>query len=469
MARRLKAILCLFLGGLCVAASSLAWAQDDTREMHLRANDHFKQGQHAEAVALLEQAVQLRMSQGLAPEHVAFSTQRLVFYYRVTGQLGDAVNAVGLVESYFIETLGDLPDSAFLFVLAKAELWTALGRFADAERFFEDALEKAERQGAPPYVTTAIRRGLAAVYSSQGRFEASVDMYRAVLESTKAIYEPDHGAIGVAHAALGGALRAHGKAADAEKHYLEAQTNFKSSFGPLHYNQISVLQGLGGVYMDGFRYDQARPVFERALEIVEKSSGPESMAMVGPLRSLATLELTRGDAESSIGRLERALAIQEAALGEDHLNLSSVLCRMGGVYGILGQPEKARSAFARCASLDERRLAMNLSVGGESQKRAFMKTLTTHRVNLESGPLSASSVGTASRGSVQTPTASARAERSRSHALRKGSPTTSFTRHTPLSRGVLLVQNSWGAQSSSPSQAETVLGALPKPSMSLTL
>ena len=77
------------------------------------------------------------------------------------------------------------------------------------------------------------------------------------------------------------------------------------------------------------------------------------------LGNLATLALERGDTDDAIARYQRALAIEEAALGKDHPNVAVTLTNLGIAYetkgdyaGALVQLERAVTIFAGQRTLD---------------------------------------------------------------------------------------------------------------------
>jgi tetratricopeptide (TPR) repeat protein len=83
-------------------------------------------------------------------------------------------------------------------------------------------------------------------------------------------------------------------------------------------------------------YAQARPLFERALSIREKTLGPEHPLTAMSLDNLASLLRERGDLASARPLCERALTIREKTLGPEHPltavsldNLASLLRERG--------------------------------------------------------------------------------------------------------------------------------------------
>ena len=64
----------------------------------------------------------------------------------------------------------------------------------------------------------------------------------------------------------------------------------------------------------------------------------------------------QGDLPAARDSIERALAIQEASLGPDHLNVFATLSNLGRVLRDLGDLPAARDVFERAVVIFEQRL-----------------------------------------------------------------------------------------------------------------
>ena len=81
-----------------------------------------------------------------------------------------------------------------------------------------------------------------------------------------------------------------------------------------------------GYYLnDHAQYEQARPLFERALAIREQVLGPNHPDTASSLNNLAGLYYSQGDYERARPLYERALAITEQVLGPNHPDTASSL------------------------------------------------------------------------------------------------------------------------------------------------
>src|SRR5207253_484236 len=98
-------------------------------------------------------------------------------------------------------------------------------------------------------------------------------------------------------------------------------------------------------------YAQARPLFERALAIREKTLGPEHPDTATSLHNLALLLKGQGDLVGARALYDRALAIREKVLGPEHPDTAMSLNSLA----ILLQEQ---SDFAGSRALKERALAI---------------------------------------------------------------------------------------------------------------
>ena len=78
------------------------------------------------------------------------------------------------------------------------------------------------------------------------------------------------------------------------------------------------LNNLAELYRVQGRFDEAAPLYERALAVAEAALGPDHPDVALTLNGLAELHRAHGDYEAAEPEYARALAIREKALGSDH-------------------------------------------------------------------------------------------------------------------------------------------------------
>jgi CHAT domain-containing protein/Tfp pilus assembly protein PilF len=104
------------------------------------------------------------------------------------------------------------------------------------------------------------------------------------------------------------------------------------------------------------KYDEARPLGERALMLREKALGADHPDVAEALNSLAILYSILGDDDRSEASFQRALSIREKALGPEHPALAQVLNNLGLIAQTRGDYARAESLLKRALDISEKTL-----------------------------------------------------------------------------------------------------------------
>ena len=75
---------------------------------------------------------------------------------------------------------------------------------------------------------------------------------------------------------------------------------------------------MANLYKNQGKYEEAEPLYQRALAIKERVLGEEHPDTAGSLNNLALLYADQGKYEEAEPLYQRALAIYERVLGEEH-------------------------------------------------------------------------------------------------------------------------------------------------------
>ena len=94
------------------------------------------------------------------------------------------------------------------------------------------------------------------------------------------------------------------------------------------------------LYREG-RFDEAIPLAERALSIQERALGPDDPLVVQAINSLAMLYRAAGDYVGAESLFERVLEITTEALGPRHPTIAVTINNLGMVYWEQGDRERA--------------------------------------------------------------------------------------------------------------------------------
>lgn len=284
-----------------------------------------------------------------------------------------------------------------------------------AEPLFERAISRLDALYGPEHAYTAIAQSrLAVVYQRRGqriKAEALIQQASAIIEKTLgadtrwfaqclvvqgtlreeagdyqkaeevdlralAILERIGATRSVQYASL---LNNLGMIAGRRKDSAKAEELFRRALalnlerdGPDDLGVAIQYQNLGVLARERQDYDSARDLYMRALEIRERRLGPNHPDVAQLLNNLAIIHNAKGDVAASFETHFRALKIQEQTFGAWH---GATLVSVGNIarrYAATGDLANAITWQRRADRVIERQLELQLAVGSERQKLAFI-------------------------------------------------------------------------------------------------
>ena len=105
-----------------------------------------------------------------------------------------------------------------------------------------------------------------------------------------------------------------------------------------------------------FKYDEAFPLFERALAVAEGVSGISDAAVARFVVALGRGYENADNPQKALELYERALPVLEREVGPDHLQTAEVASRLGLQYLVTGEPAKADLLIRRALEIQEKKL-----------------------------------------------------------------------------------------------------------------
>ena len=130
----------------------------------------------------------------------------------------------------------------------------------------------------------------------------------------------------------------------------------EKSLGPEHPHVAMSLNNLAMLYYAQGAYAKAEPLFARALAIREKSLGPEHPDVAVSLNNLAMRYYAQGAYAKAEPLYARARAIWEKALGPEHPHVAMSLNNLAMLYYAQGAYAKAEPLFAGALAIREKAL-----------------------------------------------------------------------------------------------------------------
>ncbi len=114
--------------------------------------------------------------------------------------------------------------------------------------------------------------------------------------------------------------------------------------GPEHPDTLSSLNNLAILYKNQGKYEQAEPLYQRALATYERVLGPEHPDTLNTVNNLALLYADQGKYELAEPLYQRALTTYERVLGPEHPNTIRVRNNYANLLEKMKQKTKAVSA-----------------------------------------------------------------------------------------------------------------------------
>ena len=146
----------------------------------------------------------------------------------------------------------------------------------------------------------------------------------------------------------------------------------EQEYGPVHTTTANLLNNLAQLYHSQGRYEAAEPLYKQALAIREKVLGPDHPDVTIGLNNLAGLSHTLGPDHPNVaqslnnlaglyhaqGRYEaseplykQALAVWEKAVGPDHPNVATALKNYAGLLRKTGRDTEAAEMETRAKEI----------------------------------------------------------------------------------------------------------------------
>ena len=153
-----------------------------------------------------------------------------------------------------------------------------------------------------------------------------------------------------------GALKLEaGKDAEAEELFRKALEIGDRTVGPDHPDMILLVNDLTRIYLKQSAYASAEPLLLRLLEM-KRSKGEDHPEVATVMASLATVRQALGRHESAEQLWRRVLEIRERSLAPNHFAIATALEHFGEACSARGKIRDALAAFQRAHTIRERTL-----------------------------------------------------------------------------------------------------------------
>jgi serine/threonine protein kinase/tetratricopeptide (TPR) repeat protein len=314
-------------------------------------------GKLDEAKPHLERSLALRQK-NLGPEHPStlISKNNLATLYSAQGKFAQAEAL--LAEVCRAEAKLGADDHAVLLARHNlAELYMHLGKYDRAEQILLEVVPLSEKKyGADHRDTLTSKNVLAKLYAEQGKYGKAEPLQRDVLAQREKTLGADHPAALVSKSDLAWLLHLQGKDGPAEALFVAALKEFEAKLGADHPDTLGTKNNLAIVSYYQAKYDRAAQLFLELARAYEKKLGAEHHSTLTAKNNVAEVYRTQRRYDQAAAMHEEVLRRRERILGEDHPDTLQSLNNLGLSYQALERYDRAETLLGRVQRLFEKKL-----------------------------------------------------------------------------------------------------------------
>lgn len=253
------------------------------------------------------------------------------------------------------------------------------GDYASAESAYLRGLKIKEHVLGSEHTDVAVEiEGLGGLYQEMGDDLRAEQMYQKSLGIFEKAGRTENLIVAFMLGQLGDICHGRGDYQCAESFYQRSRALEEKLLGPDSFHLSFSLARLGRAAYDAGNYSEAEEMFQRVLTLSEKTLGRDHVKITESLNDLAMLYCTTGDYAKARAFYERALATHEQQKVMSDPAVQTTLFGLARLYAAQGMATEAVAFQKKAIELEERYVDLNLAVGSEREKLAFLATLSAH-------------------------------------------------------------------------------------------
>jgi serine/threonine protein kinase/tetratricopeptide (TPR) repeat protein len=287
-------------------------------------------GQHGEARAAIDEALELRRRVDAGPALIAEALGHLADVEGSEGKLKDAIahlrEALALKQAIY----GDSHPSIVGTLNNLGVFEQRLGNFETARAHFERGRTIYELAVGPRSAGVALAlTNLGALASEQGQLEQAITHLRLAEELYIEARGPEHADVAAATNTLAIALAGDHQFEEAAAAFLEVLELHRKLFGDDSRNVAFAENNVGNVLVDQGKYDEGLVHLRKALEMKRRLLGEAHVTVASTLDTMAFAFEGQARYDDALVHYREALAIYEAAMGKDNVRVTNALLGIG--------------------------------------------------------------------------------------------------------------------------------------------
>jgi tetratricopeptide (TPR) repeat protein len=144
-----------------------------------------------------------------------------------------------------------------------------------------------------------------------------------------------------------------------EPQYKRMIASDTDSLGPNHPSVANDLNGLAQLYMAQGKYAEAKPLFEKALNIYENAYGSDNLLTVNTRAALATAEFQTGNMDTAARLYQEALTKSQQVTGPNSIETAKILNGLAYLNFQRGDLDRAATLYEWAVPTTERAVGGN--------------------------------------------------------------------------------------------------------------
>ena len=340
---------------------------DNIRSKHLfsahilynSANVYWDQGEHAEALELLKQALAMyKKFHGEKHPDIADTLQKLANVYLDQGEYAEALELLKQALAIFKKLHGEEHPSVTSTLSQIAIIYSSQGMHAKALEEFEKILameENLHREGHPDVANTLDSIGT--LYRKQGRYVEALDHHKRALFMMKKFYGDVYPKIARISAVpaeapsenhfsstLENKNSPRGKSGSREPksaYEFTRPSDFRSGKNPSEEAAARILSNIAIVLNSQGKYAEALKLHKQALILYKRLHGKEHPEVGDTLDSIGTVYREQGRYVEALDHHKRALFMIKIFYGDVHPKIARILGNIAIVHKIQGKYAEA--------------------------------------------------------------------------------------------------------------------------------
>ena len=239
-------------------------------------------------------------------------------------------------------------------IMELGEIARARREFAQAESLYTRALAVMEEVlGADHPLTAYAWSRLAQVYATTGRRPQAETLIQRAIGVTEKTLGPDHPQVALCLLVIGNLREDAADYEKAEEVDRRALAIVERSMGTDNVLFADLLNNVGVVYLAKSEYERAEPLLLRSLAIVEQLRGTDDIRVANLLQNLGVIARQRKHYAKAEEYYLRALSLRETVVGPEHPDVASNLTNLGNVYKATGDLARSLETHLRALAIWE--------------------------------------------------------------------------------------------------------------------